>query len=133
MGAVQNRGLIGWDCGAIDAFLSLGKPVSAGITPANRDEREQVDTLLEQVEVQTGKPGRPAERVKRIIADKRYDSQALRESLQRKGIQPQIAQCRNAKVKPGRAVEKSAPRFQVERTFAYLQRKFRRLTVRGGD
>ena len=79
--------------------------------------------------MQTGKPGRPTKRVKRIAADKGYDSQVLRESLRRKGIQAQIAQRRNAKVKSGRPVEKSAPRLQVERTFAWLQRKFRRLTI----
>ncbi len=59
--------------------------------------------------MQTGKPGRPAKRVKRIAADKGYDSQVLRESLRRKGIQAQIAQRRNAKVKSGRPVEKSTP------------------------
>jgi hypothetical protein len=59
--------------------------------------------------VQTGKPGRPTKRVKRIAADKGYDSQVLRESLRRKGIQAQIAQRRNAKVKSGRPVEKSTP------------------------
>ena len=113
----KNRGLIGWDCGAIDASFSPGKgggaivkhgykgkgilihmlvdgegmPLSAGTTPANGNQPAQVDTLLEQVKIQTGKPGRPAKRVKRIAADKGYDSQALRESLGRKGIQPQIA------------------------------------------
>ena len=62
--------------------------------------------------MQTGKPGRPTKRVKRIAADKGYDSKVLRESLRRKGIQPQIAKRRNAKVKSGRPVEKSALGFK---------------------
>jgi transposase len=107
-----------------------GMPVSAVTSPANEDERKQVEPLLEMIEVKTGKRGRPPRKIKRLAADKGYDSEKLREFLRRKGIQPQIPRKKNAKPRRGRPVLMSAPRFQVERAFSWLQRKFRRLVVR---
>jgi transposase len=107
-----------------------GMPVSAVLTPANGDERKQVEQLVETVEVKTGKPGRPPKKIKRIAGDKGYDSQKLREFLLSKGITPQIPRKRNARPRRGRPVLMSAPRFQIERTFSWLQRTFRRLAVR---
>ncbi len=106
-----------------------GMPMSAVLTPANGDERKQVELLLETVEVKTGKPGRPPKKIKKIAGDKGYDSQKLREFLLNKGITPQIPRKKNARTRPGRPVLMSAPRFQIERTFSWLQRKFRRLAV----
>ena len=55
---------------------------------ANEDERKQVGPLLEMVAVKTGKPGRPPKKLRRIAADKGYDSDALRDFLKSGGIQP---------------------------------------------
>jgi len=115
-----------------------GMPLSAFSAPANEDERKYVGELLETVEVKTGKAGRPRKKVKRLAADKGYDSDALRNSLKDAGIQPQIPRKRNARKRCGRPVSIKAPRFQVERAlrfqveraFSWLQRKFRRLVVR---
>ena len=107
-----------------------GMPLSAFSAPANEDERKHVGELLETVEVKTGKAGRPRKKVKRLAADKGYDSDALRNSLKDAGIQPQIPRKKNAKKRPGRPVCMKSPRFQVERAFSWLQRKFRRLVVR---
>ena len=104
-----------------------GMPLSAFSAPANEDERKHVGELLETVEVKTGKAGRPRKKVKRLAADKGYDSDALRNSLKDAGIQPQIPRKKNAKKRPGRPVCMKSPRFQV---FSWLQRKFRRLVVR---
>ena len=123
LGYAQNKGLISWSSGAVDGSFSSGKgggakvaygykgkgilihllvdaqgmPLSAFSAPANEDERKHVEELLEKVEVKTGKPGRPPKKVKRLAADKGYDSNALRDSLKEKGIQPQIPKKRNAK------------------------------------
>jgi hypothetical protein len=86
--------------------------------------------LVETVEVKTGKPGRPPKKIKSIAGDKGYDAQKLREFLLRKGITPQIPRKSTAKPRRGRQVLMRAPRFQMERTCSWLQRKFRRLAVR---
>ena len=105
-------------------------PLSACSAPANKDERKQVGPLLEMIAVKTGKPGRSPRKPQRLAADKGYDSDPLRDFLKSKGIRPQIPRKKNASKRRGRPVSMSAPRFQVERTFSWLQRKFRRLVVR---
>lgn len=107
-----------------------GMPLSAFSAPANEDERKHVEELLETVEVKTGKAGRPRKKIRRPAADKGYDSDAMRKLLKEKGIQPQIPRKKNAEKRRGRPVCMKAPRFQVERAFSWLQRKFRRLVVR---
>ena len=109
---------------------AAGMPVSAETSPANGDERKLAEYLVETVTVKTGKPGRPPKKIKRIAGDKGYDSQKLREFLLSKGIAPQIPRKKNAVPRRGRPVLMRAPRFQIERTFSWLQRKFRRLAVR---
>ncbi len=107
-----------------------GMPLSACSALANEDERKHVGKLLEAIVVKTGKAGRPRKNVRRLAADKGYDSDALRSFFKKKGIQPQIPRKRNAGKRRGRPVGLTAPRFQVERTFSWLQRKFRWLVVR---
>ena len=107
-----------------------GMPLSACSAPANEDERKHAGRLLDMVAVKTGKAGRPRKNERRLAADKGYDADALRRFLKKKGIQPRIPRKRNASRRRGRPVGMSAPRFQVERTFSWLQRKFRRLAVR---
>ncbi len=107
-----------------------GMPLAALTTAANGDERKQVEPLLDSISVQTGKPGRPPKKPKKLAADKGYDKEGLRQRLRRRRIQPQIPKRKNAKKQAGRPAKMDAPRFQVERTFSWLQRKFRRLVVR---
>ena len=100
-------------------------------TPANGDERAQVLPLLDTVKVRTGQRGRPRKRLKVLATDKGYDAKALRQQLRQRGIRPQIPK-RVWKTKPprGRPIKKVVPRFQAERTFAWFQKKYRRLVVR---
>jgi transposase len=105
-------------------------PLAACSAPANEDERKQVGPLLEMIAVKTRKPGRSPQKLRSIAADKGYDSDPLRNFLKSKGIRPQIPRKNNASKRRGRPVSMKAPRFQVERTFSWLQRKFRRLVVR---
>lgn len=74
-----------------------GMPLSAVTTAANGDERKQVETLLERIEVRTGNPGRPPKKPKRLAGDKGYDSEELRNILRGRGIRPRIPRKRNAK------------------------------------
>ena len=106
-------------------------PLSARTTPANGDERAQVIPLLDTLHIRTGQRGRPRKRLKVIATDKGYDAKDLRHRLRTRGIRPQIPKRRWKIKKPrGRPIKKDVPRYQVERTFAWFQRKYRRLVVR---
>jgi transposase len=110
---------------------AAGMPLSARTTPANGDERAQVIPLLDALHIRTGKRGRPHKRFKVLVADKGYDAKELRHRLRKRGIRPQIPKrvWKNRKSR-GRPIRKAVPRFQAERTFAWFQRKYRRLVVR---
>jgi transposase len=108
-----------------------GMPLSARTTPANGDEGAQVIPLLDALHLRTGKRGRPRKRLKVIATHKGYDAKDLRQRLRRRGIRPQIPKRVWKTKKPrGRPIKRDAPRFQAERTFAWFQRKYRRLVVR---
>jgi hypothetical protein len=108
-----------------------GMPLASRTTPANGDERAQVLPLLDAVKVRTGKRGRPRKRLKVIATDKGYDAKALREKLRKRGIRAQIPKrVWKTKKNRGRPIIKVVPRFQAERTFAWFQKKYRRLVVR---
>jgi transposase len=110
---------------------AAGMPLANLTTPANGDERAQVLPLLDAVGLRTGKRGRPRKRPKVIATDKGYDAKGLREHLRTRGIRAQMPK-RVWKTKPprGRPIKIDVPRFQAERTFAWFQRKYRRLVVR---
>lgn len=110
---------------------AAGMPLATRITPANGDERAQVIPLLDAVRLRTGRRGRPRKRLKVLVTDKGYDAHALRQQLRQRGIRAQIPK-RVWKNKPphGRPIKRDMPRFQAERTFAWVQKKYRRLVVR---
>jgi transposase len=110
---------------------AAGMPLSTGTTPAHGDERAQVLPLLDTLHIRTGKRGRPRQRFTVLAADKGYDAKDLRQRLRRRGIRPQIPKRVWKTKKPrGRPIKRAVPRFQAERTFAWFQRKYRRLVVR---
>jgi IS5 family transposase len=110
---------------------ATGMPWSTRTTPANGDERAQVIPLLDAIHVRTGKRGRPRKRLKVLAADKGYDAQDLRRRLRTRGIRPQIPKRVWKSRQPrGRPIKKDVPRDQAERTFAWFQRKYRRVVVR---
>jgi transposase len=107
-----------------------GSPIAFTSTPANGDERQQVEPLMDRVEKHI-----KSVLVKGIVpileADKGYDAEQLRDKLLKRRIFPWI--CRRKK--PGKEAEKVQSilkriRWKVERAIAWLQRKFRRLAVR---
>jgi hypothetical protein len=106
-------------------------PLSTRPTPANGDERAQVFPLLDAPHVRMGQQGRPRTRLKVLAADKGSDATDLRRRLRTRGIRPQIPKRVWKRHQPrGRPIKKDAPRYQAERTFAWFQRKYRRLVVR---
>jgi IS5 family transposase len=87
--------------------------------------------LLDAVTINTGKRGRPRKRPKVLAADTGYDSKALRQQLRRRGIRAQLPKrVRKTSKSRGRPLKMDVPRFQAERTFAWFQKKYRRLVVR---
>ena len=106
-------------------------PLANRTTPANGDERAQVLPLLDAVKIRTGKRGRPRKRLQVIATEKGYDAKALREKLRKRGIRAQLPKrVWKTKKNRGRPIKKVVPRFQAERTFAWLQKQSRRLVVR---
>lgn len=107
-----------------------GLPIGFTSTPANGDERREVEPLLDRVKNQM------AHVISKGVipifeADKGYDAGWLRNRLLQRGIFPWI--CRRKK--PGKVAEKVGSllkriRWKVERAIAWLQRKFRRVAVR---
>ena len=49
-------------------------PLANRTTAANGSERDQVFPLLDEIKIQTGKPGRPRRKFSVLAADKGYDS-----------------------------------------------------------
>ncbi len=158
MGKAHELGLIDWTRSSVDGSFAAGKgggedvwygfkgkggtlhalvdsnglPLSVISTGAAESEREQVELLIDRTEVLTGKPGRPKKRPDAIQGDKGYDSRALRDRIRQRGITPMIPRRSWPDRKPpkGRPPNKPIDRWKVERTFAWLQRKYRRLVVR---
>ena len=107
-----------------------GMPLANRTTPANGDERAQVVPRLDAVKVHTGKRGRPRKRRKVIATEKGDDAKALRQQRRKRGIRAQIPKrVWQTKANRGRPIKKVVPRFQAERTFAWFQKKYRRLVV----
>jgi hypothetical protein len=71
-----------------------------------------------------------SERLKVIATDKGYDAKALRQTLRQRGIRAQLPKrIWKTKKHRGRPIKQVVPRFQAERMFAWLQKKYRRLVV----
>ena len=108
-----------------------GLPWSTHTTPANGDERAQVLPLLDSLRIRTGNRGRPRKRLTVLAMDKGYGAKDLRPRLRRRGIRPQIPKrVWKSRTPRGRPIKQDVPRYPVERTFAWFQRKYRRLVVR---
>jgi len=109
-----------------------GMPLSVTSTGASGSEREQVEVLLDAADIQTGQAGRPKKRPRALQTDKGYDSRDLRNKVRRRGISPMIPRRSWPDRKPpvGRPPSTPVDRWKVERTFAWLQSKFRRLNSR---
>ena len=101
-----------------------GTPLGAYLDAASPAEVTLLEKTLDSQPIR-GKP-------QRLIADRGYDSNAVRRLLTLRGIQPIIpARSNNMRAtdQDGRCLRRYRRRWIVERTFAWLGH-FRRLTVR---
>ncbi len=104
-----------------------GAPLGIHVEAASPSEVKLLEPTLQQFE-ETGLQGQP----ERLIADKGYDSNAVREQLVERGIEPIIPARKNnrkATHQDGRKLRRYKHRWIIERTNAWLQ-NFRRLAVR---
>ena len=110
-----------------------GVPLGNHLHSASPSEVKLVEATLETIRVgRRHAADRPRQKLRRLIADRGYDSDPLREQLAARGIEL-IAPHRKNRRKPatqdGRALRRYKRRWIVERTFAWLG-NFRRLVVR---
>lgn len=109
-----------------------GIPLGAHLDSASPSEVTLLEPTIEKIAVPRAGRGRPRKNPDRIITDKGYDSDPLRERLARRGIElicPYRKNNQNRKYHDGRKLRRYKRRWTVERTFAWLQ-NFRRLVVR---
>ena len=98
------------------AVDSLGLLLALAVTPANEDERTQVETLAQEVQAVTG------DHVELVWVDAGYTGQEVAETAAAHGIQLEVVHLAEAK----RGFVLLPRRWVVERSFAWLAR-FRRL------
>src|SRR6266481_4582877 len=110
-----------------------GVPLGNYLHSASPAEVKLAETTLATIRVgRRHRAGRPRQKPVRVIADKAYDSDALRERLARRGIELIVPHRSNRKkpaTQDGRALRRYQRRWIVERTNAWLG-NFRRLVVR---
>jgi len=109
-----------------------GVPLGGTLASASPAEVKLIEATLEQVNVPRRGRGRPRKRMKRLIADKAYDSDPLRKRLKALKIDLICPHRRNrtkAKLQDGRKLRRYRRRWKIERTFSWLG-NFRRLVVR---
>lgn len=110
-----------------------GTPLGLHVAAASPAEVTLLDATLATVHVpRAHRAGRPRQRPDRLIADRGYDSNAVRAALDTRGIQPIIparSNNRRATHQDGRCLRRYCRRWIVERSNAWLY-NFRRLVVR---
>ena len=108
-----------------------GVPLGVRLESASPAEVTLADATLAEVRVPRAK-GRPRQRPKRVIADRGYDSDPLRERWKRRGIEliaPYRKNNKERRYEDGRKLRRYKRRWIIERTNAWLG-QFRRLLVR---
>jgi transposase len=102
-----------------------GAPLASRVGPANEHDRGQAIAVVDQIPLlRRGRRPRPD----RLLADRGYDAQHIRDSLLEREIEPSIAKKR----RPGQGRARdplSRERWPVERTNAWLH-NYRRVDVR---
>ncbi len=108
-----------------------GLPLGVRLESASPGEATLAEATLNEVRVPRPK-GRPRQKPKRVIADRGYDSDPLRERFKKRGIDLIVPYRKNNKARryeDGRKLRRYKRRWIVERTNAWLG-QFRRLMVR---
>jgi transposase len=109
-----------------------GVPLGSQLTSASPAEVKLAESTLAAVAVPRVGRGRPKKNPVRVIADRAYDSDPLRQRLKQRGlllIVPHRKNRRRPSCNDGRTLRRYRKRWKVERTFAWLG-NYRRLVVR---
>jgi len=109
-----------------------GVPVGVQLASAQIAECRLAESTLKQVRIPRPGRGRPRSHLRRVIADRGYDSDPLRMRLKRRGtelIVPYRKNVRNRRFEDKRKLRRYRKRWKIERTNAWLQ-NFRRIQVR---
>lgn len=109
-----------------------GIPIGAQLASAQLAECRLAESTLAAVRVPHAGRGRPRSHIKRIIADRGYDSDTLRMRFHKRGtdlIVPYRKNIRNRRFEDKRKLRRFRKRWKIERTNAWLQ-NFRRIQVR---
>jgi transposase len=101
-----------------------GIPLAIQLTGANRNDCQQALALVDAIPPLQGGRGRPRHRPDRVVGDRGYDAEIIRQGLRYRGIVSLLAM-RNTEHGSGLG----RWRWVVERSFAWLN-QFRRLRVR---
>ncbi|KKK68137.1 hypothetical protein LCGC14_2947100 [marine sediment metagenome] len=102
-----------------------GMPLRFSVTSAKGDERKQLVALVNQLPV--------IRKFHFFYADKGYDANWIRLYLVRKNWYPMIPRRKFAtspRVKTNPMLKKLNCRWKIERTFAWIKRKYRRIQTR---
>ena len=108
-----------------------GLPMGVRLESASPSEVNLAEATVAEVRIPRPR-GRPRQKPKRIIADRGYDSDPLRERFKKRGIELIAPYRKNNKLRryeDGRKLRRYKRRWIVERTNAWLG-QFRRLLVR---
>lgn len=110
-----------------------GTPIGVHLDSASPAEVRLLEATLDSVSVpRAHHAGRPRKHPDRLIGDRGYDSNAVREMLVQRGIDP-IIPCRSnntiATHQDGRKLRRYKRRWKVERSIGWIY-NFRRLVVR---
>lgn len=109
-----------------------GIPLGVQLASASPSEHTLAESTLAQVRVPRLGRGRPRTRLRRVIADRGYDSDPLRHRLRQRGTELIVPYRSNSvlrRFEDRRKLRRYRRRWKIERTFAWLQ-NFRRLLVR---
>jgi transposase len=109
-----------------------GTPLGVYVCSAKPSEHHVAEPVLAAIKVPRDGRGRPRSKPRRVIADKGYDSDPLRQRMQRRGID-WIAPYRSNSVlrryQDKRKLRRYRKRWKIERSIAWMQ-NFRRVYVR---
>jgi transposase len=120
------RGQSGWYWSTVKVFR-----LGVRLESASPHEVTLAEATLQEVSVPQPK-GRPRQKPERVIADTAYDSDPLRQRLQKRGIElivPYRENNQQRRYEDGRKLRRYKRRWIVERTNSWLG-QFRRLLVR---
>jgi transposase len=109
-----------------------GVPLACHLDSASPAEVTLLERTLDNIDALPAPGAQQPPQPQRLVCDKGYDSDGLRQRLAERGIELVCPHRRNRKRPPlqdGRKLRRYKRRWKVERTFAWLG-NFRRLVVR---